>query len=486
MQTLITTVVQVVAFAFIARLISTSQMGLLSLLSMVLSLAQLIASLALPGAIARFVAEELAQGRRQNAAAVFYQSTKISLTLSTIISVACFLSASPLSATLATEPIVFELLAVDVFITAGLIQTLANALVGAQRFRDYSFATIAYAAVRQTLMVALLLLFHDFWWLVCAWVISDLVYVLAMAISVLRVLGPPTFRFSLQRLLRFSLPLMPGNSINFAFYWYDRALLVPYSSLAELGVYNVVLTAFGVLSALLGEIATVLYPAYAEIQSIKGKAGLQDAIRVASRYVSFVSVPLAFGLLATAKPALALFVGEPYEYGWIALQIISLFLALTVLSNGFGNIFLLLGRTATASAVTAATVAASLGTALLLIPIFGIKGAAISRGLGMLVSFALTLALVRRCMRLSFDLEAFWKSFAASIAMVIVVWLAQYVSYNRLLLPAYAILGGGTYLAGLRLLRAIHSADVQLAKEFLGRRYESLVNLLGMILQTRS
>jgi len=203
-------------------------------------------------------------------------------------------------------------------------------------------------------------------------------------------------------------------------------------------------------------------------------------------YVSFVSVPLAFGLLATAKPALALFVGEQYEHGWTALQIISLFFALTVLSNGFGNIFLLLGKTATASAVTAATVAASLGTALLLIPIFGINGAAISRGVGMLVSFALTLALVSRRMKLSFDLEAFWKSFAASIAMVMVVWLAQYVFYNGLLLPAYAILGGCTYLAGLRLLRAIHPADVQLAKQFLGRRYESLVNLLGMILQTRS
>jgi O-antigen/teichoic acid export membrane protein len=237
-----------------------------------------------------------------------------------------------------------------------------------------------------------------------------------------------------------------------------------------------------VLSAIPAGITAALYPAYAEIQAAKGKPGLQDAIRVASRYVSFIVIPLAFGLVATATPALSLFVGEPYEHGSAALQIITIFFALTVVGNAFANIFLLLGETATASAATTASVAASIVTALILLPIFGINGAATSRGVGMLVSFALTLALVRRRIRLSFDLEAFWKSFVASIVMAVMVWLTQYVFYNRLLLPAYVIVGAVTYLVGLRLLKAVHPADAQLAVESLGKRYEPLVNLAGKIL----
>jgi O-antigen/teichoic acid export membrane protein len=62
MQTFATTLGGVVSFAFLARLISTSQMGILAILSLILSLAQLIAPLALPNAITRFVAEELARG----------------------------------------------------------------------------------------------------------------------------------------------------------------------------------------------------------------------------------------------------------------------------------------------------------------------------------------------------------------------------------------------------------------------------------------
>lgn len=313
-----------------------------------------------------------------------------------------------------------------------------------------------------------------------------MLYVLLMVISVFRALGPPTFEFSLKRLLRFSVPLMPGNSISFTYSWYDRVLLVPYVSLAELGIYNAALTAFGVLSAIPSGMATALYPAYAEIQSLKGKAGLEDAIHFASRYVSFIAIPLALGLFATAKPALALFVGEQYEYGSTVLQLLTLFFALTVLSNAFGSVFLLLGKTGTASVATAVTVVVSLLAALLLLPIWGTSGAAASRGVGMVVSFAFTLVLVRREIRLTFDLEAFWKSFAASTAMVVVIWLSEYLLYDRLLLPAYVIVGAVTYLAGLRLLKAIHPADVELTKQFLGARYQRPVNLLSKILQTGS
>jgi O-antigen/teichoic acid export membrane protein len=486
MQTLATTVVGVVAFAFIARLISTSQMGLLAILSLILAFVQMIAPLALDNAIIKFVAEELAQGRRPNAADVIYQSTLISVVLAAIVAVACFLFSSQISAALSTEPVVFQLLAFDIFVTAGLNQTLGSALLGAQRFRDYSMILVTYSVVRQTLILTLLFLFHDFSWLVAAWLMSDLFCALMMAVAVFRFVGLPKLHFSPGRLLRFSLPLNLGNSIGFAYSWYDRALLIPYVSLTQLGIYNVTITAFGMVSAMPSGIAAALYPAYAEIQSIKGRVGLQDAIHVASRYVSIISVPLALGLMATAKPALSLFAGEPYEPGSTALQIITLFFAVTVVGNAFGNIFLLLGKTATASATRAVSVAASLAAALILLPSFGINGAAASRGVGTLVAFALTLALVRREMRLSFDLEAFWKSLAAGAGMVIAVWLAQYAAYSRYLLLGYVLVGGLAYLVGLRLLRAIHPSDVQLVKQSLGKRYEPLVNLLSKLLQASS
>ncbi len=392
--------------------------------------------------------------------------------------------ASQLSGALSTEPLVFQLLALDVFLTAGLSQTLGSALIGAHKFREYSIAAVAYMAIRQTLIVVLLISLHDFSWLIFAWVLSDLSYVIMTTALVIRTLGPPSFEFKLEQLLRFSVPLMPGRLIDFARSWYDRALLLVFVSLSELGVYNATLTAFGVLSAMPVGMSKVLYPAYAEIQSVRGKAGLEDAIHTASRYVSFIAVPLALGLFATARPALALLLGEQYEYGSAVLQVLTIFFSVTLLGNAFGNILLLLDMTVTASGVAITGVVGSVCAAFVLVPYLGINGAAVSRGVAMMVSFGLTLALARTRLRISIDREALWKSFAASLVMAGVVWLAQEFWYDKHLLPVYVVLGACAYLIGLRLLRAIRPSDIQLAKQSFGKRYWTPINILSKILMS--
>jgi len=51
------------------------------------------------------------------------------------------------------------------------------------------------------------------------------------------------------------------------------------------------------------------------------------------------------------------------------------------------------------------------------------------------------------------------------------------------LLPAYVIVGGCTYLAGLRLLKAVHPVNVELARQAFGKRYEFPLDFLSKILQ---
>jgi len=82
---------------------------------------------------------------------------------------------------------------------------------------------------------------------------------------------------------------------------------------------------------------------------------------------------------------------------------------------------------------------------------------------------------VRNKIRLSFDLEAFWKSLLASIVMALAVYDVQALYQNKFYLPIYAIIGGAIYLAMLRLTNAIRPEDVRLMKEYLGPRFSPLV-----------
>jgi O-antigen/teichoic acid export membrane protein len=105
---------------------------------------------------------------------------------------------------------------------------------------------------------------------------------------------------------------------------------------------------------------------------------------VSTRYASFVLLPLAFGLCATATPALTLFAGMAYVRGGGPLMILAGTYAFASVATAAGLMLLALGETRLSSLSSMATVAVSLETAWILTPVIGMFGAAAARGVGMI------------------------------------------------------------------------------------------------------
>jgi O-antigen/teichoic acid export membrane protein len=102
---------------------------------------------------------------------------------------------------------------------------------------------------------------------------------------------------------------------------------------------------------------------------------------------------------------------------------------------------LALGETPAASAITFASVVTSLVLAFLLLPFWGVVGAAVARGFAMVLTTALTLIFLGRKIRLELDLEAIWKSLIAGGVMAVVVLGVQMFMYNRFLLRSTCLSG---------------------------------------------
>jgi len=249
-------------------------------------------------------------------------------------------------------------------------------------------------------------------------------------------------------------------------------MVLAYSSLSVAGVYFAATTALGVVAGLPCAISATLLPAYSALHKGPRREVLRDAIEGASRYTCYVAAPLAFGLLATARPALALFAGESYAEGTQPLVILCLFFGLTLVSATLGNIPLAIGNTALSLKITAANVFVGVAFSLILVPYLQAIGAALAKGVAMLLGLSTTIVLLIREVDIAIDREAFSKSLFASISMAAVVQLAQLLFYDRFLLPIYVLMGGVTYLAALRWLHAIHISDTELIRTFLGPRFE--------------
>ena len=484
-QTLIYNGVLVVSFAILTRLVTPTEIGVWTVLTFLAGVCQTLVSLGFQPAATRYVAEEIANGRRQAAASIFYQSIRFTLLLATPVSIAVFLGAPVLSELLLGErgySILIQIAALDILIYAGALPVLTGTLLGLQKFKESATINVVIGSIfRQGLILSLIIILKDFVGLVIGWVISDIATASILALYVVSNLGPPRFEFPLRRLLRFSWPLGFGNIASLAQSWFDRVLLVAFVPLATLGIYNATITAFTVLTGIANSMATALLPAYSAMGSDSRTIGRASAM--GSRYACLVLAPLSLGLLATAKPALTLFVGQAYIEGTIPLMVLSGVFALTGLTAAALNpILLSLEKTKTSSLITVLSVTVGIASAISLLPFSGINGASVARGLAMIAGSAMIIIALKKYIQLRLTLKTIWKSLAGSGIMAVVVLVLQIPFYNKLLLPVYVLVGAGVYLLMLRLLKATTEDDLVLVGNYLGERSQIITKILRKVL----
>jgi O-antigen/teichoic acid export membrane protein len=487
MQSLGINTVLIVSFAILARLISTKEMGVYAILLLISSTCQTFVTLSVDQAVTKFVAENFSRGTKFAAAGAFYQALRTTLIIAAPVACLIYYEAPFLAVHLlggVSYAVLFQVLAVDVLFSAGAQPVIAAGLLGLQMFRQYAAVNLIFGGIlRQTLIILLILLLRNLVGLVIAWVFSDAATVLVLLAYAISALGGPRFDFPLTKLLRFSFPLTLGSVAGYAQTWFDRALLVAFVPLATLGIYNAALTAFGVLTGVASAMASMLYTAYS---SIKGEPQtenrMRDAVRLATRYSSFTLIPLAFGLLAVAKPALTLLVGESYAAGSLPLIIFSAAFAVTAFTAALGPVLLVLEETKIAAAITAVSVAMSLVVAYVLLPEWGMLGASVARTFATILVAALTVLVVSRKMTLQVDILAVAKNLFASTIMATVLVAFQLMIYSKFLLPAYVLIGAIVYLILLRLLRAVDTADLSLLRGFLEPRLSVVSDMLSWVL----
>lgn len=485
-QSLVTAIVGAVGFGIIARLMTRTEMGVYVTLTLVFAIAQITTTLGLSSAAVKFVAESKAKDEQKAAAGVAFHIFRLSFLGSILFSAFLFFFSSQISylLTRTTEYVeAYRILALDLTF-AGVLPNLNGIVIGLQKIKEAAGFNIVAYTLSKLLSVVFLLLKLGLWGVVLGWLIGDLCGFLLFSGCIVKDLGMPSFNFSLKRLVRFSWPIYISSWVGFGYNWFDRVLILAYASLADVAIYNVAVTAFGMMYALPGAISTALFPQYSELHGRNGIRGLEKVVRTASRYVCYVVVPLAIGLVATARPTISLFAGRAYETGALPLAILCFFGASTCVGASLSDIFSIAERTKTYALLTLTVLSVSISLGLVVLPLAGVLGAAIVRGAAMVSGLLIMVAVLRRMklFRVDFDLEAFWKSWLASLVMAVAILLLQEVWYSKYLLPIYVLVGGVVYMVMLRILRAVRAHDVHLVKAFVGRRWERIVDRAGSFL----
>jgi len=497
-QGIIGNLVAVVYFAYAARVLSQTEIGVLATLNLIGTLVMFTATLALPAAATKYIAEYAGKGELQRSKKVYRFTTLFGIASGAGFAAITIAMSGVFSTTILggqANQLTVVLLGIDMFPLI-LSQFFTGTLTGLQKFREMAIATALQMITRSTLAVLFLAAGQGLQGVVLAWIIGDITGLSLKAALTIRAFAKTQTSDDIHGsvLFKYSAPLYVSNLVTYFANQTDKYLVLFFlapqlgteETLAQLGIYNLATVAVSVVGMVLSSLGTTLFPQLSERLGKDGKDAVDQASQMASRYVSIAFVPMAVGLAAVAHPTITLFVGPSYGPGSTALAIVSLATAVTCLAPLVNSVLLSLGSTRVILEGSIISIAGAVVAGFPLVRSAGINGAALTRAALLILGFSYVAYRLAKVHGLHIDRNALGKSCVASAAMALVVISFELLLQNRYLLPIYIVVGAAVYLLAVKALHVLQPADIDLIINFLPPPLRGVASKIGAFLVRRA
>ena len=364
----------------VARIIGQAKFGLLALSVSVMNVALGVASLGLPGAIAKFLSGETA-GSKDAAQKTLISGIRLALTSSLIVGVASGAVGVLWLAPLYNEPAlipIFFLMAICVIAGAPIL-LFASALQGLGRVSDLNVRSVVAALATLVLSLVLSIYFSTpgaFLAFTASLLLPGILSA-RKAVSSLRARPSvaPVRPVPIAALLNYGLPSLLASLCVLPVLYYVNALVAMTGGLTDLGLFAVAYFLAGALSLLPLAVSVPLIPILSSLSISDPTRGRIIVPRVV-RLVSFVSVPAAILMMAFGPELISVTYGGEYSSGGLILSILSVAMVLLAVSGVVGRQLAGAGRMWWSLAINIAWAAVVAISASWLIPQWGGTGAA--------------------------------------------------------------------------------------------------------------
>ena len=471
------TIGQTVATILIARLLGPDQFGTYSLALVVPSVFQLFVSLGVNTAVTRFVAYHVSMNDMEAARRFAASALVLTLLSGLALSAVCYLSASAVSGYVFHRAYLAQYVELASAIVCGqaLLNTAIAAAIGWNAMGQASVANIVQSFIKLALSPLLIVAGFGLFGAVAGQTLAAaLGAIIAVGILYMSKIRSSKVRLhtlasDARQMVSYGVPAFGASILTGVWPYYLSIVLAAVASNLVIGYYQAAFTFTVAISLLSGAAGSALFPAFS---SLHGQSGdLQTALKLAVKYVAYVTMPVVFVLAATAKELIVIFYGHSFSAGSTFLVILALsaapvLLGLTVLPAFFNGI----ART------RLTLVMVGLGAAVLFIaaPILAIN---LNLGVdgviyGLLLSNLTTSVVGVYLFHLEFtswiDFKAAASTLAAGVVSFGLCYLVTGLNSNLLLLVLKLAVFSISYLTLAPLLRAVSYDDLNTLGTALG------------------
>ena len=368
--------------AIVRHIVDIDTMGLFTVATTVVVLAQLPALFGLEAGAIRYVSLSAAEGDERGARGSAQAALLAGLVLSTAGAVALYFLAPEICARFhkpeATHLLQLASLALPLLCTS---RVCAACVLGFGLTGRSSTITAAQNVTRLLVTVPLVLLLADVTALGVGFAIAGLagtVFAIWLLRSVApRILEPARDRWALRSMIGFSWPQTLSQSLYLATLWTDTLVLAHYGTAHQVGIYGLVVALLAPVSQLTVSVSQAFTPRIAGTHARGDSAGLAAMLQRVSYWNLAVALPILASMAVLREPLLSLF-GKGYEAGATPLVLLVIGQLVLNAAGPLTAVINLSGHPRVTLFDNALVFGANLVLCVILVPRYGMAGAATS------------------------------------------------------------------------------------------------------------
>jgi O-antigen/teichoic acid export membrane protein len=453
----------------LARSLGTEQYGVYAYLVWFLSIVAMITDVGMSRMPQRFIAEALGSGDRQGVRGLIQVTLmcrgamSLFVVLLIIITYRFWVGLTGYS----DEQFYFILVALAV-LPHGLNYALIAIFRGFQKYEYAAYVTLGTTPLRLVLVIVLMALGFGIWELLVLQV-AILTLGVLIGLYLLRRLIPLRDLFlplSLdavmkKRVLKFALIVVGIMTVQYLSSGQMPVFFIGlYCPVEEVGFYALASRmATMVLTFTTTAFTLVLTPAIAE-QFGKGDMEKIRTIYITSaRYLMMVGLPLTAGVIALASPIIVLLYGVDYSPAVAPMQILIVQFAFASISDTAGAVVYGINRPDLVLKISVVSALLNIGLCILLVPRYGILGAAVACSIPPIVTLPIYVIFAARKVGATWPVWDTLKIILASLIMGLAVYFLQTQLGVALSLALGIPMGIVIYLATIPFLKVVREQD---------------------------
>ena len=343
---------------------------------------------------------------------------------------------------------------------------LNGTILGIQRFRLSAIINIIIWVIYYFGALVLAIFYRSINLIIMGWifgifmgVIIELLFVL-LAMKNFRVVGTAP---SHKSVFTYSLPVLLSGLMSYGAAYADRFIVSGFLNLSYLGIYNFALLIATSIGFLAVPFNNILMPKFSEMYGQDRKYDIQQTVAASTTLLSSFYIPAATGIIALSPMILKMLGGSIYAQGALPLQIIMIFTSLFITQNIFVQAIASVRRTKLLIYSSLVGLSLNILISYLLIPKYGLVGAALGYSSVFASSFSILYFYGKRESLVRLDLFCHLKILFASFVMFSLIFSLRLFFGNDLIyLSIYIPTGFIVYITAARKIQVFKSENKEL------------------------